>query len=78
MKARVLVPLLVAAALVLASTATASASRSGDLHATKNCEGFSRQPRFVLPDHLVQPPPDPGRLEDHLSPAAAGPDPRRK
>ena len=44
MRARVLVTLLAAAVLVLASTATASASRSGDLHAAKNCEGFTGNP----------------------------------
>src|SRR6476620_7802597 len=44
MRAHVLVTLLAAAVLVLASTATASASRSGDLHATKNCEGFTGDP----------------------------------
>jgi hypothetical protein len=41
MRVRMLVAPLAAAVLVLASTATASASRSGDLHATKNCEGFT-------------------------------------
>jgi hypothetical protein len=41
MRAPVLVALLAAAVLILASTAAASASRSGDLHATKNCQGFT-------------------------------------
>ena len=43
MRSRVLVTLLAAAVLLLA-TATASAARSGDLHATKNCEGFTGNP----------------------------------
>jgi hypothetical protein len=40
MGARVLVTLLAAASLVSSATASA-APRSGDLHATKNCEGFT-------------------------------------
>jgi len=41
MNVRVLAALFTAAILVPAATATASSPRSGDLHATKNCLGFT-------------------------------------
>ena len=41
MKARVLAALFTAAILVPSAMATASGPRSGDLHATKNCLGFT-------------------------------------
>lgn len=44
MRARVLAALCTAAILVPSAMATASALRSGDLHATKNCQGFTGDP----------------------------------